>query len=340
MKLTETKLGALPTPDKHTLISDDAVQSLYVKVYAKTGRKAFVYRARRNGQWEVVTLGKWPDMTLAAARKKAGQLNDRKEGGARKTFGELLDDWFETRIEPRYKVTKNIETYVAKGKETLGNRQLSVLTTSEMVDELKRYAKSSPVAANRCLSNWKLALNYAVECGWAESNPLAKTTARAAGGEEKSRECNLTDDEIRQVWSWEGRNAALLRFLLLTGLRISEAQQGRQDGALWRCDSTKNGKPHWVHLPALALEQIEPWENSPTAVQSWLRRKGATFTAHDLRRTFATRLADLNIGPHIIEKCLNHSMQGVMGVYNRHDYAEQRIAAAELWAQELARIIT
>ena len=91
-------------------------------------------------------------MSLAAARRKANDLNDRKDGTSGKTFGELLDEWFESSIEPRYKVTKNIETYVARGKDALGSKQLSVLTTGELVDDLKRYAKDAPVAANRCLS--------------------------------------------------------------------------------------------------------------------------------------------------------------------------------------------
>ncbi len=338
MKLTETIVRTLPTPAKPTLSSDDLTSNLYLKV-SIAGTKTFVYRARRNGQWEVVTLGRFPVMTLAAARKKASDLNDRKEGSASLTFGELLDQWFTARIEPRYKVTANIETYVARGKDALGNKQLSVMTTRELVAELQRYAAASPVAANRCLSNWKLALDYAVECGHIEHNPLARTTARAVGGEEKSRDRTLTDDEIRQLWAQKGRNASLLRFLLLTGLRISEAQQGRQDGPLWRVDTSKNGKPHWVHLPPLALAQIEPWETSPTAVQSWLRRKGAGYTPHDLRRTFVTRLNSIGIEPHIVEKCLNHSMQGVMGVYNKWEYPDDRIKAANLWAAELEKII-
>lgn len=338
MRLTETIVRALPPPSKPTLTSDALTPNLYLKV-AITGTKSFVYRARRNGQWEVVTLGRFPAMTLAAARKKASELAERKDAGASLTFGGLLDLWFSARIEPRYRVTKNIEVYVNRGKATLGSRQLSVLTARELVSELQRYASSAPVSANRCLSNWKLALDYAVECGYLETNPLARTTARAVGGEEKTRARVLTDDEIRELWSWEGRNASLLRFLLLTGLRISEGQQGRRDGSLWRCDETKNGKPHWCHLPALAVAQIEKWDTSPTSVQSWVKRRNVGWTPHDLRRTFATRLAGIGIDPHVAEKCLNHSMQGVLAIYNRHDYAEQRVAASELWAAELERIV-
>ena len=47
------------------------------------------------------------------------------------------------------------------------------------------------------------------------------------------------------------------------------------------------------------------------------------WTMHDLRRTVATRMADLGIAPHIIETILNHlggHKAGPAGVYNRSKY--------------------
>ena len=44
------------------------------------------------------------------------------------------------------------------------------------------------------------------------------------------------------------------------------------------------------------------------------------WTLHDLRRTVATRMADLGVQPHIIEAVLNHvsgHKAGVAGIYNR-----------------------
>ena len=349
MRLTETEVSKLPTPPEHKLISDDACTGLYVKCYAKSGRKSFIYRARQGGKWQVVTLGSFPAMSLAQARRKAGELSDRKSSDvAGMTFGQLLDAWYSERVETRYARTVNAETYVARGKAALGSRQLSVLSTVELVAELKRYAKTSPVAANRCLTAWKLAIGYGIECGYLTTDPLARTTARVVGGEEQSRSRVLNDAEISELWSWTHGNAALLRFLLCTGLRLGEGLEGRQDGSVWRVDTTKNGKAHWVHLSPLALAQITDGSVSaitPSGVQRWLReqikRTGMEpFTAHDLRRTCSTRMAGMAVEPHIVEKILNHTMGGVMGIYNRHEYAEQRIAAANAWSDELSRIVS
>ena len=64
--------------------------------------------------------------------------------------------------------------------------------------------------------------------------------------------------------------------------------------------------------------------------------KCADWRLHDLRRTFASGLQDLDIEPSIIEACLNHSLPGVMGTYLRSSLERQKAAAWAAWADELA----
>ena len=61
------------------------------------------------------------------------------------------------------------------------------------------------------------------------------------------------------------------------------------------------------------------------------------FVPHDLRRTVATRLGDTDIGtdPIVIEKILNHQLQGVQGVYNMQEYMEARRKALEEWGRKV-----
>lgn len=56
------------------------------------------------------------------------------------------------------------------------------------------------------------------------------------------------------------------------------------------------------------------------------------FTIHDFRRTARTHLAALGVDPHIAERCLNHKIKGVEGIYNRHDYLPERRDALNKWA--------
>ena len=61
------------------------------------------------------------------------------------------------------------------------------------------------------------------------------------------------------------------------------------------------------------------------------------FVPHDLRRTVATRLGDTDIGtdPIVIEKILNHQLQGVQGVYNMQEYMVARRKALEEWGRKI-----
>lgn len=344
MALTESGIRKLKNPDREKLVGDE--RGLYLRCYP-SGRRSWLYRSRKGGSWRTRNLGEWPGVSLAEARTKAAALDKRVLPDA-VTFGDLLDEWFRRRIEPRYKVTKNIEVYVARGKAEAGSTPVAQLTTKKLTDILVEYAEAAPVAANRCLSSWKLALKYAVERGYIERSPLENTTAAVAGGEEKSRTRVLTDEEIRALWKDTHAHAPLLKFLLLTGLRISEAQAATHDnldGDVLHIPKNKSSRPHWVYLPPLAKELVGDHEGylfdsrSPTGVQLRLKRKNTGWTPHDLRRTFATRLAGLGVDPLVIEKMLNHTLSGVLATYNRHTYDAERKTAAVLWADEVTRIV-
>ncbi len=66
------------------------------------------------------------------------------------------------------------------------------------------------------------------------------------------------------------------------------------------------------------------------------------WTLHDLRRTAATRMAELGVMPHIVEAVLNHisgSKAGVAGTYNRALYEAEKRAALELWGKHIIAIV-
>jgi integrase len=87
----------------------------------------------------------------------------------------------------------------------------------------------------------------------------------------------------------------------------------------------------------LAIARAEALHNfeNPDAV----RIKPWTF--HDLRRTFATGLAKLKIRLEVTEATLNHksgSRGGLVAIYNRHDYADEMIAAWDAWSAHVKKV--
>ena len=387
MALTETDIKAEKAhPERHRWINDGA--GLYLRI-APSDRRTWIWRTKRNGKTSYFTIGEWPDLTVKAARTALAKRTGRATPANALTVKAALEEWFADQIEPQYRVTKNIRTYVDRAIAEFGSRRLQELSKAEVARFVRSYAKDAPVAANRCLSNVKLALGWCVEMGYLEHNPADGLTKRVAGGEEQSRRRVLSDGEIREIWSLTSPNANLLRDLLLTGCRIAELQKAAEPhllagaakledfkpdpGGDWLfipAAHSKNGKAHHVHLVPEAREEFNGRRPllfhavSPTAVQAWVRRlqidvdekprepwwsirpldtetgeRMPPWTPHDLRRTFSTRLGDLGVAPHIIEKLLNHTPEGVAGIYNRAELLEERIAATKLWGAELARIV-
>jgi integrase len=63
------------------------------------------------------------------------------------------------------------------------------------------------------------------------------------------------------------------------------------------------------------------------------------FTPHDLRRTMASRMADLGTAPHVIEKCLNHKLEGVLAVYQHAQWMPERKQAFERYGEKVATLL-
>jgi len=73
------------------------------------------------------------------------------------------------------------------------------------------------------------------------------------------------------------------------------------------------------------------------------REAPARWTLHDLRRTFASGLARLGINLPLIEKSLNHtsgSFAGIVGVYQRHSFADEKRTAFDTWARFVETLVS
>jgi hypothetical protein len=63
---------------------------------------------------------------------------------------------------------------------------------------------------------------------------------------------------------------------------------------------------------------------------------------HDLRHTVATRLASFGVRLEVTEKVLNHvsgSFGGIVSVYQKHDFDDQKREALEAWARYVELLV-
>jgi integrase len=353
--LSDRRIRALKPAPRDKWYCDG--NGLYLRV-RRTGGRSWVLRRKRGGHVEVITVGAWPALGLAQARLKAGALAGKDVSTL--TLGALLDTWHTDVVRKTYRRPHEVRGYIERLDPALKVTKLRNLERVEVRHALRRYAEErGPIAANRALSILKTALRFAVDAGYLEISPVDRLSNELVGGAETSRDRVLTDEELRRLWQASSTHTPLLRFLLLTGQRIGEAQRATWShvlGGRWHIpkEHSKNHRAHWVALSRQALALLRGQDQSrelifgtatDTGVQAWLRRWcereriSPAFRPHDLRRTCATRLNTLGVLPHVTEKILNHTMQGVMAVYNRAEYEAERIEAMQRWADELDRIL-
>ncbi len=166
-------------------------------------------------------------------------------------------------------------------------------------------------------------------------------------------------------------NALAVKLLLLTCTRIGELAKAEWvnvdfERAEWFVPdaNSKTGKGFTVPLTSAALECFQslqtlacgsrfvlparqirrtrnhgevPFEQRTlnAMVHKLCARLGGKvrrFTPHDLRSTARSHLAGLGVNIIVAERCLNHSLGGLVGIYDQHDYMTERRAALETWA--------
>jgi integrase len=63
------------------------------------------------------------------------------------------------------------------------------------------------------------------------------------------------------------------------------------------------------------------------------------FVVHDVRRTVRSHLSRLKVAEEVREAILAHVRPGIVGVYDHHDYLDEKREALELWAARLREIV-
>jgi integrase len=287
------------------------------------------------------------------------------------TFRDLATAWIERALSASYgaRVRRRFELYAYP---LIGSLPPEEVRPQHIDRILRTTAETAPHTANKLLGYLKRVFSYARKRHILTVNPAADFDTSDAGGKETSRRRALSLDEIRgflaacKARPTLGRgNELAFRLLILLGVRKGELvgaawEELDLDAGLWHLPGTrtKTAEPITIPLPALGVEWFREL-NMLAAGSPWVfpgRRTGHIssitlnialsrvahglphFTLHDLRRTMRTQLAALGVAPHVAERCLNHKLKGVAGIYDRHDYLEERRQALQQWAAVLGLI--
>jgi integrase len=181
--------------------------------------------------------------------------------------------------------------------------------------------------------------------------------------------------ELAAIWGaaerLEAPYAALIKLLILTAQRRSEVagvcwSEIDLDSRLWTLPAAraKNGVEHQVPLSDSAVEilkalprivgcpfvltssgrrPVSDFFNAKRTLDRLMPPDTAGWVLHDIRRRGASGMAKLGINLAVVEKLLNHvsgSFAGIVGVYQRYSFADEKRAAMEIWARHVAQIVS
>lgn len=294
--------------------------------------------------------------------------------GRAKTVAQLVDQFVEGYAKPRQKDWQETERVLLKDVVSVwGKREVASVTRADvngLINDI--IARPAPHMSNRVLRYLRVMWNWAVEEGLAETSPCDRVRRKVA---DVKRDRTLSDDEIRALWAAWSEQAwpygHIQRLLLITGQRVSEVAGAAwaefdMERRLWQIPGNrrKTGEAHMVPLSSLAMDILGnlprfaespflfpgPVSRKPVAGHSDGKDEAIRLLAeaghqlpdwrwHDLRRTCRTNLSRLGIAPHISELVIGHAVTGLLKVYDRWQYLEEKRAALESWADLIRDIL-
>jgi integrase len=255
-------------------------------------------------------------------------------------------------------------------------RMLDSIRRRDVVALLDDIAGKHAVHANRVLAAVRRMFSWACERDLLEASPCFGV--KAPSPEVSRDRVLSDDElrlVMRAAEKLEAPFGPYVRMLVLTLQRRNEVS-GMKWGELnlaeatWTLPAsrTKNASEHILPLPGAAMAILEAMKKerfadalfvftgtgrSPVSGFAKLKKRIdrlieaengepiAPWRFHDLRRSGASKMPRLGVALPTVEKILNHtsgSFGGVVGVYQRHSFADEKRQALETWAAFLGRL--
>lgn len=273
LNFTKAALEGLPVPTgkSRQFYKDIRINELTIAVQ-KSGYKSFYVTKWVSAKTERIYLGKFPDMTVENARKKAqeilGQIAVGKNPQDEKrklrddlTLGEFYQLYMDRHSKINKKSWKYDEREIPKFLKGWFHRKLVDIRKPEIRLLIEKiYSKNGKYQANRILERLRAMYNKAIEWDWEGINP----TIGIKKYREKKRDRFIKPNEMpyffRALNEDENETAKdFIWILLLTGARKTNTMMMRWEEILWelkewRIPDTKNDDPVVVVLTPRAYD--------------------------------------------------------------------------------------
>ena len=244
---TKSVENAKPGPERKE-IPDPGCQGLYL-IVQPSGHRSWAVRYRANGVPTKMTLGSWPALTLAGARKAAAEAllelergNDPTEArraakikaaaACADTVTAVCEEYLKREGRRLRTVGQRVSILKRLVYPAIGDRQIDSIKRSELIRMLDKIEdRSGGRAADITLGVLRRIFHWHALRADQFSSPIVRGMARQNAKDHK-RSRTLTDDELRAVWGATADGApfsALIRLLVLTSGRRSEVAGMHRD---------------------------------------------------------------------------------------------------------------
>jgi integrase len=301
----------------------------------------------------------------------------REAATSRITVGSLIDLYLRRRVMGRLRTAKAIESRLKRMLAPIHQQYAADICRRdicEILDATVDQGKAREAEKRRqvCTSMFRWALSQDI----VETDPTAGLNAYDPG---TPRDRVLTVQEIGTLWTWLDSDslsleaADILKLELLIGARCGEISGLRTEEIdrqkwIWTLPAarSKNARQRVTPIVGAAREILERWmsavEKGPLFVIEtgaamtsahighYLLTRGARlpiakFTSHDLRRTFATMLAEMGVALDLVAAVVGHEAGGkntrtLIRHYVRTDLLERKEHALRAWDARLRAIVT
>ena len=283
MPLSELQIKALRSRDIRYAVSDGRGLALEVM---PTGGASWRYRYQFKGKTEKVSLGKYPMLSLKAARLKRDEFAKAVHNGESPAKQKQLEKfalanatslrdfserYFKEVIERDRKDTKQLRRYLEKEiYPAFGDLSLRDVTAQDVQRLVFRKRDNGFESAAAQLRNLlKRIFDYAIVCGVITVNPTHATPMRFIT-RARPRTRSLTPEELKTYLQIVYRSNIRRQFklalnvILLTLVRKSELMHARWinvhlETGEWVIpeDQSKTGQPHIVYLSLQVREMFQ-----------------------------------------------------------------------------------
>lgn len=287
MALSDTKLRNAKPKDKDYKVYDERGLFIIIK---KTGGKWWRLRYRFNDKEKQISLGTYPEVSLADARQRRDDARkllaqippvdpsavkqSQKQASYAKnanSFEMVAREWAESyflKLSPSHKekTFRRLEIYIFPW---LGNKPIADITAPELLQVVKRPQSQNKLeTAHRTMQTVSLVMRYAVQNGKAERDITADLRGALTSPSVKHMAAFTEPDQVAELLRAIGGFAGTftvecaLRLSPLVFVRPNELRRAKWadidlEAGEWRYTVSKTKTEHIVPLSTQALEILQ-----------------------------------------------------------------------------------